>query len=80
VITTDGTTRRIGPQKGVDGRLTAAGTLSTSIGGVEVIFNGVAAALVTVQSGQIVLHCAVRSGLRQPFSGFVGEFGCTYSM
>jgi uncharacterized protein (TIGR03437 family) len=45
--------RGIGPQKEVDAKLTAAGTMPTSLGGVQVTFNGVPAPLVTAQANQI---------------------------
>jgi uncharacterized protein (TIGR03437 family) len=45
--------RGIGPQNQVITKLTAAGTLATSTGGVQVTFNGVPAPLVTVQASQI---------------------------
>jgi uncharacterized protein (TIGR03437 family) len=45
--------RGIGPQNEAMAKLTAAGTLATSIGGVQVTFNGVPAPLVTAQAGQI---------------------------
>src|ERR1017187_4786290 len=45
--------RGIGPQNQAGDKLTAAGTLATSIGGVQVTFNGVPAPLVTAQASQI---------------------------
>jgi uncharacterized protein (TIGR03437 family) len=46
--------RGIGPQTQAKARLTSAGTLATSIGGVQVTFNGVPAPLVTAQANEIV--------------------------
>jgi len=46
--------RGIGPQTQAGAKLTAGGTLATSIGGVQVTFNGVPAPLVTAQANQIV--------------------------
>jgi uncharacterized protein (TIGR03437 family) len=45
--------RGIGPQNQASAKLTAAGTLATSIGGVTVTFNGVPAPLLSAQAGQI---------------------------
>jgi len=45
--------RGIGPQNQVGAKLTGAGTFPTSIGGVQVTFNGVPAPLVSVQASQI---------------------------
>jgi uncharacterized protein (TIGR03437 family) len=45
--------RGIGPQTTAGAKLTASGTMSTSIGGVEVTFNGVPAPLVTAQANLI---------------------------
>jgi uncharacterized protein (TIGR03437 family) len=46
--------RGIGPQNQAGANLTAGGTMATSIGGVQVTFNGVPAPLVTAQANQIV--------------------------
>jgi len=45
--------RGIGPQTQASDKLTAAGTLATSIGGVTVTFNGVPAPLLSAQAGLI---------------------------
>jgi uncharacterized protein (TIGR03437 family) len=45
--------RGIGPQTQAGAKLTAAGTLATSIGGVTVTFNGVPAPLLAAQAGEI---------------------------
>jgi len=45
--------RGIGPQSQVGAKLTAAGRFPTSVGGVQVTFNGVPAPLVSVQASQI---------------------------
>ena len=46
--------RGIGPQNQAGAKLTAGGAMPTSIGGVQVTFNGVPAPLVTAQANQIV--------------------------
>jgi uncharacterized protein (TIGR03437 family) len=46
--------RGIGPQNQVGAKLTATGTFATSIGGVQVAFNGVPAPLLSAQANQIV--------------------------
>ena len=46
--------RGIGPQNQAGAKLTASGTLATSIGGVQVTFNGVPAPLVTAQANEVV--------------------------
>jgi uncharacterized protein (TIGR03437 family) len=46
--------RGIGPQNQAGDKLTAGGTLATSIDGVQVTFNGVPAPLVSAQANQIV--------------------------
>jgi len=46
--------RGIGPQNQVEAMLTNAGTLATSIGGVQVTFNGIPAPLVYAQANQVV--------------------------
>jgi len=46
--------RGIGPQTQVGAKLTAGGSFATSMGGVQVTFNGVAAPLVTAQANQIL--------------------------
>jgi len=44
----------IGPQNQAGAKLTGSGTLATSIGGLQVTFNGVPAPLITAQAGQVV--------------------------
>jgi uncharacterized protein (TIGR03437 family) len=46
--------RGLGPQNQAGARLTPGGTMATSIGGVQVTFNGVPAPLVTAQSNLVV--------------------------
>jgi len=44
----------LGPEQAAGAQLTSFGTLSTSLSGVQVIFNGIAAPLISVQSQRIL--------------------------
>ena len=57
----------LGPDKEVPAQLTAAGRVATTLGGTTVTFDGIAAPLLSVQSGRIV--CVVPFAVGEPNTG-----------
>ncbi len=57
----------LGPDKEVPAQLTAAGRVATTLGGTTVTFDGIAAPLLSVQSGRIV--CVVPFAVGDPNTG-----------